>query len=185
MFPPACAMYGMVADRNGGPPLLMEASLFRRYPSNGDSTWPCLPYNSAGHSDIKLVRYWGPFGAEYTAAGNTYNPFVTPLRTFLAFDFQHKDAGTYAIYASNTNNGNYRMAAPTGNWPTSAVPTVLNPIPTTYTDNPSFGPSSGHPGGVNHLMGDGSVKTLARDIDVATYWFLITRAGHDPMGNVP
>jgi prepilin-type processing-associated H-X9-DG protein len=187
VFPPACALYGMVADRNGSPGSPYGGFFISPNPSNGDSTWPCLPYNAAGHQDIKMVRCWGPFGAQYTAAGNTYNPFITPLRTFLAFDFLHADAGSYAIYNASTNGGNYRMAAPTGNWPTSAVPTQLaaGSVLTLYTENPACGPSSGHPGGVNHLFGDGSVKTLARDTDVATYWYLITRAGHDPAPNVP
>ena len=43
-----------------------------------------------------------------------------------------------------------------------------------------YGPSSGHPGGVNHLFADGSVRGLSRDTDFATYMFLITRAGSDP-----
>ena len=44
----------------------------------------------------------------------------------------------------------------------------------------TYGPSSGHPGGVNHLFADGSVRGLSRDTDFATYMFLITRAGGDP-----
>ncbi len=43
-----------------------------------------------------------------------------------------------------------------------------------------YGPSSGHPGVVNHLLADGAVRSLSKDVDFAAYMFLITRAGGDP-----
>jgi len=46
--------------------------------------------------------------------------------------------------------------------------------------NYKYGPSSEHPGVVNHLFGDGSVRPLSNDVDVALYMFLITRNGHEP-----
>jgi prepilin-type processing-associated H-X9-DG protein len=42
---------------------------------------------------------------------------------------------------------------------------------------PAYGPSSGHPGVVNHLFCDGSVRSLRKDIDYAEYFFAITRDG--------
>ncbi len=45
---------------------------------------------------------------------------------------------------------------------------------------PAYGPSSPHPTTVNHLMGDGSVQAISKEIDPAFYMFLITRAGGDP-----
>jgi prepilin-type N-terminal cleavage/methylation domain-containing protein len=45
-----------------------------------------------------------------------------------------------------------------------------------------YGPSSGHPGVVNHLFADGSVRSIAKDEDATTYMFLITRNGGDPTG---
>jgi prepilin-type N-terminal cleavage/methylation domain-containing protein len=44
---------------------------------------------------------------------------------------------------------------------------------------PAYGPSSGHPGIVNHLFCDGSVKSIRKGIDYAAYFFLITRANGD------
>jgi len=44
-----------------------------------------------------------------------------------------------------------------------------------------YGPSSRHPGVVNHLFADGSVHGISKNIDVATYMFLITRAGGEPL----
>jgi prepilin-type N-terminal cleavage/methylation domain-containing protein len=45
---------------------------------------------------------------------------------------------------------------------------------------PTYGPSAGHPQVVNHMFGDGSVKSIRKDISFASYLFLITRAGNDP-----
>lgn len=42
-----------------------------------------------------------------------------------------------------------------------------------------FGPSSEHPGGANHLLGDGSVHFLADEIETGVYLVLCTRAGGD------
>jgi hypothetical protein len=44
---------------------------------------------------------------------------------------------------------------------------------------PAYGPSSGHPGIVNHLYCDGSVRSLRKDIDYAEYFLAITRNGGD------
>ena len=46
----------------------------------------------------------------------------------------------------------------------------------------TYGPSSGHPGVVNHLFADGTVRSIARDEDFSTYMFHIARAGGDPTG---
>ena len=45
--------------------------------------------------------------------------------------------------------------------------------------NVTFGPSSKHPGIVNHVFADGAVHAISTDIDVAMYMFLVTRAGSD------
>jgi len=44
-----------------------------------------------------------------------------------------------------------------------------------------FGPSSAHPSAVNHLMGDGGARSIAKDVDVSAYYFMITRNGGDPV----
>ncbi len=114
--------------------------------------------------------YWAPqgFTGGWTETGQAWHPTpaYTAYRTFLAFNFSPTgaDAGTYPTFATN--------ASPTeeADWP-----------PTTPTSNtPNYGPSSGHPTIVNHLMADGSVWSLHKDIDVSAYMFLITKAGGDP-----
>ena len=42
-----------------------------------------------------------------------------------------------------------------------------------------FGPSSMHPSGAMHLVGDGSVRMVADNIDPAVYDALVTRAGSE------
>jgi len=48
-----------------------------------------------------------------------------------------------------------------------------------------YGPSSRHPGSVNHVFGDGHVVSVRKNIDLAVYMFLLTRAGGDPGMNGP
>jgi prepilin-type N-terminal cleavage/methylation domain-containing protein len=43
------------------------------------------------------------------------------------------------------------------------------------------GPSSNHPGIVNHLLGDGSVTSVSDGLDPNIYMHLITRAGSEPV----
>ncbi|MCX7427370.1 MAG: DUF1559 domain-containing protein [Planctomycetia bacterium] len=45
------------------------------------------------------------------------------------------------------------------------------------------GPSSSHPGVVNHLLGDGSVRSVSDGLDAALYMHLITRAGGEPVND--
>ena len=42
-----------------------------------------------------------------------------------------------------------------------------------------YGPSAGHAAIVNHLAGDGSVQSVSKKVDVAAYFFLITKNNGD------
>jgi hypothetical protein len=55
--------------------------------------------------------------------------------------------------------------------------------PSSVGRTPKYGPSSGHPTVVNHLFGDGEVRSLTRDVDYAMYFFAITRRNDDPAPN--
>ncbi len=44
----------------------------------------------------------------------------------------------------------------------------------------TYGPSSGHPGVVNHLLADGSARSISKGVDFAAFMFAITRDGGDP-----
>jgi prepilin-type N-terminal cleavage/methylation domain-containing protein len=45
-----------------------------------------------------------------------------------------------------------------------------------------YGPSSMHPGVVNHLFCDGNVRQINLEVDVAAYMFMITRSGSEQFG---
>jgi prepilin-type processing-associated H-X9-DG protein len=53
---------------------------------------------------------------------------------------------------------------------------------TARVGNPNYvyGPSSRHPGAVNHAFADGHVQSVSTKADMALYMFVITRAGGDP-----
>ena len=115
-------------------------------------------------------------GVTYTGRDNSF-PFVRPtgfngkyneeagptiqvLRTFLAYDFLNTDAGKYPTGTSppsGTLVGNFATSAP-------------------YT----AGPSAGHPTVVNHLFGDGTVKSISKNVDFCMYFFAITKSNGDP-----
>jgi prepilin-type N-terminal cleavage/methylation domain-containing protein len=72
------------------------------------------------------------------------------------------------------------------NWPSYAAPEIsLNFTP--YFDYPDprvlWGPSSMHPGGALHAMGDGSVQFVSETIPAPVYMALSTRAGGETIAN--
>lgn len=201
VFPPACEMTGTVADRAGG--WVGDVTTFNEpdaftigvYPYNNDMpmTIPTDAHFGPGagatigsSNFLGWIRFFTPLGYGITssqARGAKPTPLfdITTVRAFIGFDFMRKDAGRYsvqvnkntnALIQSVTDNANYHMALSAAN-------------PTPIRENPMCGPSSGHPGGVNHLMGDGAVKTIDKNIDVPAYFFLITRANHDPTPSLP
>jgi hypothetical protein len=52
--------------------------------------------------------------------------------------------------------------------------------PSSVGRTPKYGPSSGHPKTVNHLFGDGAVRSVRKDVDFAMYFIGITRNNGDP-----
>ena len=53
-----------------------------------------------------------------------------------------------------------------------------------YGIDPNYGPSSMHPGGSFHLLGDGSVRFIVNEISVANYVALCTREGEEVINDV-
>lgn len=98
--------------------------------------------------------YWAPTGFVLGQYGpDNGNATYQTFKTFLALDFATRDIGTYPPFYNQPGN---------------------------QANQPAFGPSAAHPLVVNHLFVDGSVQSLAKDIDVSIYMFLITRSGGDP-----
>ena len=96
------------------------------------------------------ASYWAPAGFDGTWGENGT---LGSKKTYLAYDFS----------PSGSEKGKYE-----------AVDTTICPLP------PAYGPSSSHPAVANHLFGDGSVQTLSKKIDIAAYFFMITKNNGDP-----
>jgi type II secretory pathway pseudopilin PulG len=57
--------------------------------------------------------------------------------------------------------------------------------PSSVGRTPKYGPSARHPDAVNHLFGDGAVRSVRKDVDYAMYFSGITRNNNDPSGSHP
>jgi prepilin-type N-terminal cleavage/methylation domain-containing protein len=121
-----------------------------------DATLVGLPTNKEKGA-IPGFDFWESY---YAPAGfNGYfdtqaSAKVQSYRTYLAFEFSPTgaDAGTYPAFGPGSAGG----------------------------QQPAYGPSSGHTTIVNHLMGDGSVEPISKQVDVSAYMFMTTRNGGDP-----
>ncbi len=137
-------------------------------------------------ADGTPVGYYMPpgFTGEFDDLANvvgTPGPGYSAYRTYLGFHFgpTGADKGTYPRFNTNSrtvgglpgsNGATYTMGK-SGDGPQS--------------NQPAYGPSSGHQYIVNHLFADGSVHSLNKTIDVSAYMFLITRNGGDPTPYIP
>jgi prepilin-type N-terminal cleavage/methylation domain-containing protein len=110
------------------------------------------PTNGITYQSAGTFPYTRPatFNGKYYEDASTQ---IQAMRTYLAYDFPGTDSGKY---------------------PDPATPVVGS------WNNKMFGPSSGHPTVVNHLLGDGAVHTVRKDVDFAMYFFAITRNNGDP-----
>ena len=93
------------------------------------------------------------------------------------FDFRPtgEDRATYPQF--KTGNA---FSGVTGQDGTKIAETMAN------SNTPAYGPSSGHPAVVNHLMADAyGILSLSKQIDVSAYMFIITRNGGEPNPSLP
>lgn len=82
---------------------------------------------------------------------------IRALKTYLAYDFALGDPSYYQHLESAA------LLQPNGR-------------------QCQYGPSSGHPGVVNHLLADGAVRSVSKKVDFCSYFFLITKNNGDPTG---
>jgi hypothetical protein len=91
------------------------------------------------------------------------NP-ATPGKNALNFGSRADQGSPKDIFIASAGSGTSQVAAASG----------------ASTTNPwGYGPSSEHPGVVQHLVADGAVKTISQEIDPTLYMRLITRAGKE------
>jgi prepilin-type N-terminal cleavage/methylation domain-containing protein len=125
---------------------------------------------------MSMSKYLNTFFVMYTNKynGNYYDSgLATNIATFFSCEFGTigKDHGKYG-YEYNLDN----TAGPT----MVRAGTGLVAVPTTWTADAYYGPSSGHPSVINCLFGDGSVRGVRKDVDAQALFFAITRNNNDP-----
>ncbi|MGD0900240.1 MAG: DUF1559 domain-containing protein, partial [Thermoguttaceae bacterium] len=111
-------------------------------------------------------------GAEVFLCGMKNSEVGTPVQPFGSY---WAPAGFDGTFGTGTGRCylNYQfgvVAADTYEAPNASI----QPSP------PMYGPSSGHASVVNHLMGDGSVQPLNKNLFIEIYFFLITKNDGDP-----
>jgi prepilin-type N-terminal cleavage/methylation domain-containing protein/prepilin-type processing-associated H-X9-DG protein len=90
---------------------------------------------------------------------------------------------------SMTHNIAYLASPPNAPLMDAPVEPIIDPDPFTWYTKPAaqvygnFGFRSQHPGGVNFLMGDGSVRFIKNSINLQTYWALGTRQGSEAISS--
>jgi prepilin-type N-terminal cleavage/methylation domain-containing protein len=120
-------------------------------------------------------------GAMTGSPGQSYSSY----RTYLAFDFSPNgaDKQTYPQFATTNELSSVQGMQTSGGQ--QSYSTYASQNGAGQPNQPAYGPSSGHPAVVIHLMADGSVHALSRQIDVSAYMFLITKNGNDPAPYIP
>jgi len=136
---------------------------------DGSTAWTVGILASTGNYHSPAT---GLVAADKTFDANT-NPLTlwrssattTPGRNALNFGSLANQGAPKDIFLSAPGSGGSLVTAATG----------------VSSNNPwGFGPSSEHPGVVQHLVADGAVKTISQEIDATLYMRLITRAGKEP-----
>ncbi len=109
-----------------------------------------------------IYPYVHPVGYEANAFWDDTAMDATENLTYLNWDYRDPTDGGDGLYKDD-----YVLACPDQ--------------PTNMDGSPWKGLGSDHPGVVNHVFVDGSVHTIADQMDAALYMFLTTRNGRDPM----
>ncbi|MCC6126955.1 MAG: DUF1559 domain-containing protein [Pirellulales bacterium] len=118
---------------------------------------------------IDLVKWQNSFFALPGFNGQYYGRGGTrAITTFFSMDFGivGKNIGQYELDP---------LVAPCQAGTRYAQPSLSR----TY----EYGPSSGHPGVINCLFGDGSVRPVRKDVDASALFFAVTRNNNDPAAN--
>lgn len=121
-------------------------------------------------------KYWHPWG--FTGGYGEESTLPRNFKTFLSHPSEDVWLWQWPYLAYPYQDGGGE-SMPNLN----GTGTVTAPLYTVYAQE-QYGPSSDHPGVVNHVMVDGSARPFNTNIDVAMYMFLITRNAGDPNPDV-
>ncbi len=154
IFASDCTMVGLVRQDASG--ATISDALGCIHFSGSQSEGYYYPTNLLG-----TVATASPGSAQPAYGDENPWPAYHLYRTYLSFKFDGADA-------INPADG-----AP-------MYPTFGMGAPATNANRPIYGPGSGHPMSVNHLLADGGVLSIPKDCDVSAYFFMITRSNGDP-----
>jgi len=121
-------------------------------------------------------------GAEMVLVGLPESVIVRPADTTYLYAYPTGYTGTFNSEGLSTATGvtwldkSQALNDYLGLTASQMTSSTVTPIP------PKRGPGSGHPIVANHLFADGAVRSVGKDVDVAAYYFMITRDGGDPPG---
>ena len=124
-------------------------------------------------STAAIFMFLHPFAAWPANTGDNTNPFPIPRAT--AQTALNKGGGQ--IDPLNPSVGNEIYYLPMAN-----TRLMTRNMGNNWMDNWDWGPSSDHPGGAQHLMGDASVQFVNDSIDKTVYYAVTTVAGREPLG---
>jgi len=137
---------------------------------DGSTTWTVGILASTGN-------YHSPNTGLLQAADKSHHATANPLSLWRSSNSAAAPGRTALNFGSPANLGNpkdiFLLSPGSGASQVGAASEVSAANPW------GFGPSSEHPGIVQHLAADGSVHTVTQDIDATLYMRLITRAGRE------
>lgn len=125
-----------------------------RWPVGREATLVGLPAAEVGMKFEQDLVYWHPQGFTENRWGKQSTIPASMNKTYLGWDYEK------TLYSDGG---------------------ISKPSPHADPKAPFYGPSSDHPGVVNHLFADGHVRSIPIVVDAAAYMFMITRAGGDPL----
>jgi len=144
-----------------------------RWTVGSDVTLAGLPVSGDGGT--------APSGAAVSFMTYTEGGYSAPTGFTGVFDDEGKSkvTTTFMTYLDPS----FVSQAGTYYYGTDTTTPSITSSPSATLSSPKWGPSASHPSVVNHLFADGAVRSISKDVDVATYMFLITRDGGDPTGH--
>jgi len=138
---------------------------FARWTVGVESVLVGLPPVAADFTEPDVLYYAAPVG--YTPGRFWSKSTVVNNYTYLQWDYDETPYDDTNVLSQPGG-----LVAP--------IPPAVSSSATARPTRMKYGPSSNHAGVVIHGLADGSVQSIAEDIDAAAYMFLLSRIGGEP-----